>query len=285
MGSFHVRLLWWTVVLLLAGLYSQRAGAEDVSDWPWLVSGSWLVAVEGTPLDRFLLLPKVKAQSLGEYGAEGASYGYLDGRGKALHGFRMTVSKDSAVLQFVTPADSVVTVSVSKDASSVLGSLKPLKGAEKSVRMTKISESEMQTLRSASHLEKTLSSLKVTASSSITFLYVGARDCPACRGYESEYFGRKDMMKTALPEFSKVTYVPVHLGSYTGCSGLAGMLPAELSALARGSDEAPAPLRCGGTPFFAVVLDGKVVSKGHGMAALETLIFPTLRDLAKRRGV
>jgi hypothetical protein len=150
--------------------------------------------------------------------------------------------------------------------------------------LTKIPLSELAELREVYRIKNRVGSLRVTRDSQILLLYVGASDCPSCQGYEAEYFGRKNLMAEKFPEFSNLVYEKVRLGSYKATSNLSAALRPELASLAsKGANAAAPQLRCHGTPFFALVLDNKVVAQGHGTSALEMLVIPAAREILERR--
>ncbi|MDE2417489.1 MAG: hypothetical protein KGN32_06755 [Burkholderiales bacterium] len=269
------------VPLTLAATRFSLAG--KIADPAWLMEGSWLISGEGGFRDRFLILSGVKLKN-DRLEIDGATFGYLDGKGAPLHGWRAVAKGDAIDIEFLTPADSVISGTFADGDTAIMGRLNTTGGKEIPVRLTKIPNSELAEMRAANRTQKRLASLRVTRNSQISLLYVGASDCPPCRGYEAEYFGRKNLMAEKFPEFSEVTYEKVHLGSYRGAANLSAALRPELVSLAtKGANGEAAQLRCHGTPFFALILDNKVVAQGHGTGALEKLVIPAAREIVERR--
>ena len=94
-------------------------------------------------------------------------------------------------------------------------------------------------------------------------------------------------MAIQLPEFSEIIYHKAFLGSYHATSSVASVLPPELAPLAlRGPNGEPSKIRCHGTPYFALIVDEKVITQAHGITGLETLVIPQIkRVVALRRQV
>lgn len=257
--------------------------AGNFVDPAWLMEGSWLVSGEDGFRDRYLILSGVKLRG-NRLEIDSATYGYLDGKGKALHGWRAVVTGGLIEIECQTPADSVIRGTFAEGDTAIVARLTTTAGKDMPVRLTKISSDELAELRSVHRIQRKSASLRVTKDSQIVLLYVGASDCPSCVGYEAEYFGRKSLMAAKFPEFSEVVYEKVRLASYRGAANLSGALRRELVPLAtKGASGEAAPLRCHGTPFFALLLDNKVVAQGHGIGALEQLVIPAARDLVARR--
>jgi hypothetical protein len=262
---------------------SRFALAGKIVDPAWLMEGAWIVAVEGDAEDRFLILSGVKLRN-DQLEVESATYGFLDKKGRPLHGWSAVVNGDVIEIQFRTPADSVISGNFSDGDTAIMGRLKTTRGKDLAVRMTKIPSSELAELREVNRTQSRLVSLRLARDSKILLLYVGASDCPSCRGYEVEYFGRKNLMAERFPEFSEVIYEKAQLGSYRASGNLSAALRPELASLAiKGANGEAAQLRCHGTPFFALILNNKVVVQGHGTGALEKLVIPTARELVARR--
>ncbi|MDO8252121.1 MAG: hypothetical protein Q7T78_20715 [Rhodoferax sp.] len=264
----------------------EYAVAAKIVDPAWLIEGAWLVSLEGESRDRFLTLSGVKLNG-DRLEVENASYGYIDGSAKPVREWQANVEGDTIKIQFLTPADSQISVVLNADEAAVLGQFRSKKGKQVPVRLTKLPASELAELRQASQASARPMSSVIRNNSRIVLLYVSASDCPACRGYEAEYFGRKNLMAIRLPEFSEIIYHKAFLGSYHAASSVASVLPPELAPLAlRGPNGEPSKIRCHGTPYFALIVDEKVIVQAHGITGLETLVIPQIkRVVALRRQV
>jgi len=276
-------ILQYLTFVPLVSAAPRRSFAGNIVDPAWLMDGSWLVSGEEGFRDRYLILSGVKLRG-NQLEIDSSTYGYLDGKGKPLHGWRAVVTGDVIEIECQTPADSVIRGTFAEGDTAIVARLRTTAGKDMPVRLTKISSDELEQLRSVKRVKRKSASLPVTKTSQIVLLYVGASDCPSCAGYEAEYFGRKNLMAEQFPEFSEVVYEKVRLASYRGAANLSAALRRELVPLAtKGANGEPAPLRSHGTPFFALLLDNKVVAQGHGIGALEQLVIPAARELVARR--
>jgi hypothetical protein len=285
MFSLHRRTnLGYLCSLPLLGAVCLPALAAPSADPAWLIEGAWLVSLEGDPRDRFLSLVGVQRQ--GErLEVATTAYGYLDGTAKPVRQWQARVVGDSIHIQFLTPGDSRITAVLDADGAAILGQLENSKGKQRPVRLTKLPLSELAELRQAGKASKKLTAT-IRRDSRIVLLYVGASDCPSCSGYQAEYFGRKKMMEVQLPEFPEIVYLQARLGSYRAAPTVAKVLPPELEPLARpGPQGQAAQLRCHGTPYFALIVDEKLIAQAHGISGLETLVIPQIKQaVALRRG-
>nr|WP_315597280.1 hypothetical protein [uncultured Cupriavidus sp.] len=112
--------------------------------------------------------------------------------------------------------------------------------------------------------------------SRLTLLYLGQVNCPSCRGYEAEYFGRMDKMMKSFPEFGEVDYLKLSMGAGRGAV-FAWQLPEHLKWLADDGPGGKRILRNRGTPYFAAIVDREVWAQGPSVAALEGEVIPALR--------
>lgn len=260
-----------------------NATAAKLIDPAWMIEGAWLVSVEGQSRDRFLTLAGVTL--VGErLEVANALYGYLDGTGKPPRQWQANVEGDTIKIQFFTPADLLISVVLQSGESAILGQFRNKSGKDIPVRLTKLTTSELDELRQASRVPVSLPSSVVRSNSKIILLYVSASDCPACQGYQAEYFGRKNLMAVQLPEFSEIVYQKAFLGSYRAASSVASVLPPELAPLAMPGPNGEKPkIRCRGTPYFALIVDGKVMAQAHGTTGLETLVIPQIKQVVALR--
>lgn len=271
-----------TALPLGAGFYSPWSQAAGFVDPAWALEGGWLVSVGEGDRDRFLVLSGVRLQGP-QVVVDKAIYGDLDGKGKSVTDWSAVLADDTLRLHFTTPGGSQVDVEFKAEAPTALGQMKTIKNKVHPVRLTHLPIEELNELRTVSHSEASLKGLRLNRQSRIELLYVGAGDCPACRGYEVEYFGRKNLMAEKLPEFTDIIYTKAHLGSYRA-TGLASVLPAELAPLAQQGPKGEKPqLRQRGTPYFALMVDQKVLTQVHGVSSFETVLIPQIRQLVEMR--
>lgn len=269
--------------LLLAFVLIGNVAAQSKDQIGDALDGAWLVSVGEGSRDRFLILSGARLET-GKVLVNQATYGYVDGKGKPVNDWRGEVSGDVIHLHFLTPAQSAIDVRFPFGTSALEGSMNTAEGKIFPVRWTRIDPEELQSLRLASQANRRVTeATSVHKDSKISLVYIGAADCPACRGYEAEFFGRMKKMAQIFPEFSTIQYVKVSLGSYKGTLS-AGVFPPELEWLAGVGPTGKPVLRKRGTPFFAAVVDQKVIAQGHGVGALETLVAPAVKAAMSERG-
>ncbi|WP_119157393.1 hypothetical protein [Caldimonas tepidiphila] len=273
--------IWCAALLLLVGL---PVGASDPPQdaAAEALEGAWLISVGGDARDRFLIVSGVQRDG-GRLWPGATRYGFLGGAGKTVSGWNAEIGGDMLRLKFVTPADAVMEVQFQAGDTLVEGSLRTKTGKILPVRWTRIADEELEELRAGPReLARQAAMSRIRPDSKIWLVYVGATDCPYCRGYEAEFFGRKQMMEQTIPDFPSIGYVKASLGGYRG-TVTPGLLPPELRWLAgRGADGKPL-LRKRGTPFFAAVVDDRVVAQGHGIVALESSVGPAINEALARR--
>ena len=278
--------------LLIASVLAMFSGPAITADpAAEALEGAWLVSVENQARDRFLIVSGAKAER-GEITVEAARYGWIDTKGTPAKDWAAQAAGNGIQLRFVTSADSVITARIGIDESTVSGKMLTKAGRELEVRMTRIPPEELEELRQAAKLAASQAGSKpkgpakpqAKRDSKVYLVYVGASDCPSCRGYEAEYFGRKDLMAKVVPDFPNLSYVKASLVSYKSRAPL-GTVPDELNWLG-GSDAKGKPiLKRRGVPFFALVVDDRIWAQGHGQVALETLLAPEIkRAMAEKRG-
>lgn len=273
------------VVPFAAGSWACRTAWAAGIDAAWMLQGAWLVSVGDGKRDRFLLLKNLQDDGR-EVRVGGASYGWIDGTGSSIKDWKATVDGEVVRVRFSTPADSRIEFVLRAEDATVQGEMTTSKGKTLPVRLTRLSSQELTELRSSSQFDARLKGLRLTRETRIRLLYVGAPDCPSCRGYEVEYFGRKNLMAEKLPEFSELDYVKAQLVSYKA-KGLASVLPPDLAPLATAGAKGEAPqLRQNGTPFFALIVDQRVLGQVHGVSSFESVLIPQIRKVvATRRAV
>lgn len=268
---------------LAACWFAPGVASAAIADPAWLMEGAWLVSLEGETRDRFLILSGLHLDQ-GRLIARSTSYGYLDGGANPVRQWQAVVEADAVRLQFLTPSDSRIEATLKDGDTALEGEFTSPRGKRTSIRMTKLPLQELAEIREARKLSAKVSTLAVRSTSKITLLYAGASDCPACMGYEAEFFGRKNLMALRLPEFPEISYLKVSLASYRGARGLAQVLPPELASLATvGPNGGQPKLSARGTPYFAAIVDGMVLAQAHGITGLESLVIPALRQAVAMR--
>lgn len=265
--------------LILAGFVWGR-GRAQTSAFSQDLEGVWLVAVENDSRDRFLQLFGVRFKD-GRISATTAKYGWIDGKAQPITELDGRVDGTRIHLRFTTPAHSRIEVEIDagNQEQAFMGTMVTQSDRRRQVRLTRLSAQDFDQMRSAASLERMLSKGQVSRDSVVQLLYVGAPDCPACSGWEAEYFGRKQMMAERLPEFDRIVFTKAKLASYRGGHGLALVLPESLQALARPGPRGQSPiLRCRGTPYFALLVDQRLVIQVHGTSAFEKTLVPLVRQ-------
>jgi hypothetical protein len=267
----------------LVGLFAvQTSRAAVPVDVAWALEGGWLVSVGTGERDRVLQLSGVKLHGRQVQVAK-ALYGYIDGKSKPVEGWQAEVIEDAIRVRFITSAESEVEVEIRPQEAAALGQMKTAKGKIYPVRLTHLTASELADMRETRRGVEIMKGMRFTRDTRIELLYVGARDCPSCAGYEVEYFGRKNLMAERLPEFPQITYTRTYLGSFR-TTGIDYALPAHLAPLARKgfNGEAPA-LRYRGTPFFVLLIDGRIVTQVHGLSSFDAIVIPQARQAVAAR--
>ena len=243
------------------------------------LEGAWLVNVGNDARERFLVLSGVRSER-GTLSVEKSLYGWIDGKGKPVHGWQARVAGDVIDLRYLTPADSLVEAQVKAGEALAAGRMTTRAGRELEVRMTRLADEELAALRAAARGEKRHAA--VARDAKIYLLYVGAADCLPCRRFEARFGDDGGGLKTLAPEVAEARFVKASLSSYHDPLS-SRALPAELGwLLAPGAGGKPA-IRKRGTPFFAAIVDQRVLAQGHGFTALETLVVPEIQSAVQAR--
>lgn len=247
------------------------------------LEGAWLVQVGEQARDRFLVVSGA-ARTENRIVPATAIYGWIDGKGIEVKDWRAEVFGDAIRLTFRTPADSLVGVSLKAEEANAAGEMVVKSGKKFEVRMTRLPPEELQALRAAAaetRKAQKLAPLRVAKDAKIYLVYVGAPDCPGCIRFEASN-RNGERLKEITPELLEARYVKAELWSYKDPVTPAA-LPAELQWLVRPDAAGKLPLRKRGTPFFAAVVDQRVLAQGHGTAALESLVAPAIKRAVEGR--
>lgn len=267
----------------LAGLLvAPPCVAAPAVDAAWALEGGWLVSVGTGERDRVLQLSGVSVQGTQVQVAK-ALYGYIDGKSRPVEGWQAEVIGDAIRVRFITSAESEVEVEIRPQEAAALGRMKTAKGKLYPVRLTHLTATELADMRETRRGAEIIKGMRITRDTRIELLYVGARDCPSCAGYEVEYFGRKNLMAERLPEFAQITYTRAYLGSFR-TRGIDYALPAHLAPLAKPGPNGEAPaMRYRGTPYFVLLLDGRIVTQVHGLSSFDSIVIPQARQAVAAR--
>ena len=266
--------------LILAGLCSAASAGDPAEE---ALEGAWVVQVGDQSRDRFLIVTGAKREQ-NRVVPTTAIFGWIDTKGREISGWQAEVFGDTINLSFHTPADSLIKVSFKADETSVAGDMVTKAGRKYDVRMTRLAAEELQALRQASVEAKKAqqpAAMKVAKDAKIYLVYVGADDCTPCRRFEAKY-RNADNLKEIAPELAEARYVKAGLWSYKDAVPAAS-LPDELKWLVQPDTAGKLPLRKRGTPFFAAVVDHRVLAQGHGTTALETLVAPAIKRVVDAR--
>ena len=275
------------IVLAATGLCSSLpTAAQDAA--AAAVEGGWVVTVGEQPRDRFLIVKGAKTEK-DQVRVDSAVYGWIDGKGKEVGGWKARVLGDEIRLSFVTQADAVIDVTFRSVDTSVGGEMLTKTGRKLNVRMTRLDDEELAALREAAVGAKSAQASAAKASKGpkpkeIALVYVGADNCPPCVGFRPQIEDNGKLLKQKMPEFTDARIVHVQLGYYVAAVP-ESMLPSDMKWLLQPNAAGKLPLRKRGTPFFAAVVDHRVVAQGHGLVALDTLVAPAIKRAAEARGV
>ena len=246
------------------------------------VEGAWIVSVGEETRERFLIVRGATVDR-NEITVKRAVYGWLDSKGAVVRDWRAEIFGDTINVSFLTPADSRVQVSFAAAETTVSGQIEYKSGKKHVVRMTRIDEAELAALRASLGVAQAAPrKLGLTKDSRIALMYVGAFDCPSCRMFVAKYGHDNKLLKEVMPELTEARYVFIQLATYKG-KLTAGSLPEELRWLMQPAADGKSPLRKRGVPFFAAVVDQRVLAQGHGVVGLEKIVAPAIKRAVEER--
>ena len=268
--------------LATLALVSFRAAAEDPA--AEAIEGAWVVTVGESPRERFLIVRGAHTDK-NLVAVESAVFGMLDGKGKSVTAdWRAEVFGDTIRLSFLTPAASRITTTFKSVDTSVVGEMNTKDGRKLFVRMTRLDAEELAAMRNAAAGFKTARGRKVgvTKDSMISLVYVGAEDCPSCARFIARIGKDGRNLKEISPELSQARFVYVNLWAFRDAV-TKDSLPPDMSWLIQPAANGKVPMRKRGTPYFAAVVDRRIVAQGHGVVALETLVAPAIKDALEEK--
>ncbi|HZQ74994.1 MAG TPA: hypothetical protein VFB08_18930 [Burkholderiales bacterium] len=261
------------VILVAATLAATALAAPGTDPAAEALEGAWLVDVDNQARERFLVLSDVRS-ARGELTIGTGLYGWIDGKGRPVRGWQARIAGDVIDIRYVTPADSLIEATLKAGEALVTGTMMTRTGKPHEVRMTRLADDELAALRAAARGEKR--AVPVARDAKIYLLYVGAADCVPCRRFEGRFGADGGGLKALAPEVAEARFVKASLASYREPLS-PGALPEELAWVLQPAAGGKPPIRKRGTPFFALIVDHSVLTQGHGMTALETLVVPELK--------
>jgi len=255
---------------------AQDPGAEAIE-------GAWVVSVGEQTRDRFLIVKGAKTEK-NEVRVASAVYGWIDGKGAQVGSWKAEIFGDTIKLSYVTSADSLVTVAFKATDTSASGDMVTKAGKKYDVRMTRLDAEELAALRAAAADAKGSQAkrLDVTKSSQISLVYVGADNCPGCRVFIGHYGKDGKRLNEIAPELAEARFVYVFQWRFQE-PVLTEQLPADMTWLIRPAANGKMPMRKRGTPYFAAVIDQRVIAQGHGIGALQTLVVPAIKRAVEEK--
>jgi hypothetical protein len=285
-NQFFTRTAIFTAALLcalIAGMTPRILHAADAA--AEAIEGAWIVSVGSERKERFLIVRGARSEQ-GKIVAQSVNYAYLEARDFPVKEWNCEVVGDEIRLRFVTVADSVATLTKRFDEDTTSGTIVYKNGRAQTMRLTRVPFDEMQDLRAVAKLEARPATKPArphaNSASQIYLVYVSAPDCPSCRGYEAEYFGRKDLMAKFVPDFPKIKYIKSVLATYKS-RDLVSTLPPELQWMKNMGPDGRPLIQRRGVPFFALVVDDRIWVQGHGTTGLETLLAPEIKRAVEEK--
>jgi len=260
---------------------AEPARAQDAA--AEALEGAWVVSV-GDQKDRFMILGGLKSEQ-GEIRVGSSVFGWVDGKGKPVENWKASIVGDTIALSFETPGGAQVGAALKAGENSVIGDWTSRNGKKFRFRMTRLDQEELAAMRAAAVSAKSEERKKfgLTKGSMIALLYVGADNCPSCVRFINRVGTDGKNLKDIAPELAEARFVYAHLWEFRD-PVTREVLPADMAWLAQPAAGGKMPIRKRGTPFFAAVVDHRVIAQGHGTAALEHLVAPAIkRALEEKR--
>ena len=270
------------ILLCFSVLLSALAAPARAQDAAAALEGAWVVSV-GEQKDRFLIVRGAKTEK-NKVHVESTVFGWVDGRGKPVENWNAEIFGDAINLSFITPGGASLKTTFKADETSVIGDWIARNGKELPFRMTRLDEEELAAMRSAAKEAKAAqpSPGSIRKDSKIALVYVGADDCPRCRVFIARVGNDGKRLSEISPALAEARFVYISQAHFRA-SVTARDLPPDLAWLIQPAANGKSPLRKRGTPFFAAVVDQRVLAQGHGVAALETLVAPAIKGAVEAR--
>ena len=125
-----------------------------------------------------------------------------------------------------------------------------------------------------------LLALSQAAFAQVELLYVAAADCGFCRRWEAQYL--QDRKPKASLDWSAARFTVVDIGTFRARFGV-NDAPAHLRPGMAKAMEAAGQMSLGGTPWFALFVDGEVRVHAFGINAFETRIQPAMKAALREK--
>lgn len=231
------------------------------------IRGSWSLLIEGDDRERTLKVVEVSDQA----GGRGSFRGVFTADGgapKPIAG-ELNDSDGRLALRFVVPSGAEVDVAqVLEDRFS--GTFRGTSGRERGLQMLRADDSAVGRTIERADL------LRVTATSRIQLVYLGAGDCMFCRrwegplGYEGSFRRGRAAQQVEVIKIERTTFLAPQAMSE---------LPAEIRALDKPNDRRLASLMAS-APAWLVILDGRLVLARRGLSNWKKEVEPFVEKLA-----
>jgi hypothetical protein len=250
------------------------------------LEGAWVVQVGNQTRNRFLIVSgAARQQNL--VVPKSAIYGWIDGRGVEVGDWKAEIFGDTIKLSYVTSADSLVNVAFKATETSAIGGMLAKDGKKYDVRMTRLENEELVAMRAAAKEAKGAKTeqakrLGITKNSNISLVYVGADNCPPCKWFTAHYGKDGKGLSEISPELVEARFVYVFQWRFTD-PVTNDQLPPDMTWLIQPAANGKMPLRKRGTPFFAAVVDQRVIAQGHGTGALQSLVAPAIKRAVEEK--
>lgn len=267
--------------LAILGMTPGAALAQDAA--AEALEGAWVVSVGEQPRDRFLIVKGARTER-NEVRVESAGYGWIDGKAGKVGDWRAEVSGDRIRLSFLTPADSRIDVTFSSGDTSVTGEMLAKNGKKYFVRMTHIDAEELAAMRAAAAGARMDHAAKgsVRKDSKIALVYVGADNCPSCKVFIGNYGKDGKRLGEIDPVLTEARFVYVFQWRFQE-PVTTEQLPADMTWLIQKGANGKMPMNKRGAPYFAAVVDQRVIAQGHGTAALQALVVPAIKRAVEEK--
>jgi hypothetical protein len=180
---------------------------------------------------------------------------------------------DSIRLELASVAGSQVTA-VLQGNDSLAGTFKPPVGQAFSLNLARSSLVDVQKWGATHPFAK----VRGTRDSAIELVFVSARDCPSCLGWEQENLEKGKLKQSSEWPHLKFTMLKREsLKGFLSMDDVPGHLKPVFEQFPKGS------MAFKGTPFFVLVVNGSIRAQGWGPAPYETQILPNIQAVVREK--
>lgn len=180
---------------------------------------------------------------------------------------------DGIRLELTSAAGSQVAV-VLQGNDMLVGTLKPATGQPFSLNLARSSLVDVQKWGATHPFAK----VRGTKDSAIELVFVSARDCPSCFGWEQENLEKGKLKQSAEWPHLKFTMLKREsLKGFLSMDDVPGHLKPVFEKFPKGS------MAFKGTPFFVLVVNGSIRSQGWGPVPYETQILPNIQAVVREK--